>query len=144
MTYLVVDASVAIKWLPPFQQEPLASEADKLLDRWEQGTVELIAPDLIWTEIANAHWRAVRRNKCSNGDAQASLAIMHEQELPTVPSEPLIDLALRIALQHGRTAYDSLYVALAVTLKSELVTADEKLANALSGYFPVTWLGVVV
>ena len=68
---------------------------------------------------------------------------MHEQELPTVPSEPLIDLALRIALQHGRTAYDSLYVALAVTLKSDLVTADEKLVNSLSGYFPVTWLGAV-
>jgi predicted nucleic acid-binding protein len=141
--YLVVDASVAIKWLPPFQQEPLASEAEKLLDRWEQGAVELIAPDLIWSEIANAHGRAVRQNKCSGGDALASLAIMHEQELQTVPSETLIDLALRIALQHGRTAYDSLYVALAVTLKSDLVTADEKLVNALSGYFPVTWLGAV-
>jgi len=143
MTPLVVDASVAIKWLPPFQQEPLTSEAEKLLDRWEQAVVELIAPDLIWTEIANAHWRAVRQNKCSSGDAQASLAVMHEQELLTVPSEQLIDLALRIALQHGRTAYDSLYVALAVTLKSELVTADERLVNALSGYFPVTWLGAI-
>jgi predicted nucleic acid-binding protein len=143
MTPLVVDASVVIKWLPPFQQEPLASEAEKLLDRWEQTVVELIAPDLIWTEIANAHCRAVRQNKCSSGDAQASLAVMHEQELLTVPSEQLIDLALRIALQHGRTAYDSLYVALAVTLKSELVTADERLVNALSGYFPVTWLGAI-
>jgi predicted nucleic acid-binding protein len=141
--YLVVDASVAIKWLPPFQQEPLASEAEKLLDRWENGAVELIAPDLIRSEIANAHWRAVRQNECSGGDALASLAIMHEQELQTVQSETLIDLALRIALQHGRTAYDSLYVALAVTLKSDLVTADEKLVNALSGYFPVTWLGAV-
>jgi predicted nucleic acid-binding protein len=143
MIHLVVDASVAIKWLPPFQQEPLAFEAEKLLDRWEQGVVELIAPDLIWTEIANAHWKAVRQNKCSSGDAQASLAIMHEQELPTVPSEPLIDLAFRIALLHGRTAYDGLYVALAVTLKSDLVTADEKLANALAGNFPVTWLGAI-
>jgi len=143
MIYQVVDASVAIKWLPPFQQEPLASEAEKLLNRWELGAVELIAPDLIWTEIANAHWRAVRRNLCSSADAQASLAIMDEQELPAVPSEPLIDLALRIALQHGRTAYDSLYVALAVTLKSDLVTADEKLVNALSGYFPVEWLGAI-
>jgi predicted nucleic acid-binding protein len=143
MIHLVLDASVAVKWLPPFQQEPLAPEAEILLDRWEHGVIELIAPDLIWTEIANAHWRAVRQNKCSSGDAQASLAIMHEQELPTVPSEPLIDLAFRIALQHGRTAYDSLYVALAVTLKSDLVTADEKLANALSSYFPVTWLGAI-
>jgi predicted nucleic acid-binding protein len=143
MINLVVDASVAIKWLPPFQQEPLVSEAQTLLDRWEQGAIDLIAPDLIRTEIANVHWRAVRHNKCSSGDAQASLAIMHEQDFPTVRSEPLIDLALRIALLHGRTAYDSLYVALAVILKSDLVTADEKLANALAGSFPITWLGAI-
>jgi predicted nucleic acid-binding protein len=68
---------------------------------------------------------------------------MHEQDFPTVRSEPLIDLALRIALLHGRTAYDSLYVALAVILKSDLVTADEKLANALAGSFPITWLGAI-
>jgi predicted nucleic acid-binding protein len=143
MINLVVDASVAIKWLPPFRQEPLVSEAQILLNRWEQGTIDLIAPDLIWIEIANVHWRAVRHNKCSSGAAQASLAILHEQEVPTVPSEPLIDLALRIALLHGRTAHDSLYVALAVTLKSELITADEKLANALTGFFPITWLGAI-
>jgi predicted nucleic acid-binding protein len=143
MIKLVVDASVAIKWLPPFQQEPLVSEAQLLLDRWEQGLIELIAPDLIWTEIANVHWRAVRRNKCSSGDAQASLGIMHEQQLPTVPSEPLIDLALRMALLYGRTAYDSLYVALADKLKSDFVTADQKLVNALAGHFPVKWLGAI-
>jgi predicted nucleic acid-binding protein len=38
---------------------------------------------------------------------------------------------------------NSLYVALAVTLKTELITADEKLANALAGYFPVKWLGEI-
>lgn len=143
MSNLVVDASVAIKWLPPFQKEPLVSEAETLLDEWEQGTIDLIAPDLIWAEIANVHWRAVRHNKCSSADAQASLAIMHQQDVPTVPSESLIDLALRIALLHGRSAYDSLYVALAVTLGTELVTADERLANALSGSFPVKWLGAI-
>jgi len=118
-------------------------EAEIFLDQWERGLVDLIAPDLIWAEIANLHWRAVRRNKCSSGDAQASLAIMHQQGIPTVPSEPLIDLALRIALVHGRSAYDGLYVALAVTLKTELLTADEKLGNALAGYFPVKWLGAI-
>jgi predicted nucleic acid-binding protein len=143
MSNLVVDASVAIKWLPPFQQEPLAPEAEILLDQWDQGTIDLIAPDLIWAEIANVHWRAVRHNKCSIGDAQASLAIMLQQNISTVPSKPFIDLALRIALLHGRSASACLYVALAVTLKTELITADEKLANALAGYLPVKWLGAI-
>jgi predicted nucleic acid-binding protein len=46
-------------------------------------------------------------------------------------------------VQHGRTVYDRLYVAPAVTLDSELITADEKLLNALSSDFPVKWLGAI-
>ena len=143
MTGLVVDASVAIKWLSPFRLEVLAPQSRGLLDRWRQGDIELIAPDLIRLEIANAHWKAVRQNRCTGSDAQTSLATLHAQDLPTVPSEQFIDLALRIALRHGRTVYDSLYVALAHTLSLELITADEKLVNALSSYFPVKWLGAI-
>ncbi len=143
MTRFVVDASVAIKWLSPFRLEALAPQARGLLDRWQQGAAELIAPDLIWLEIASAHWKAVRQSRCTGAEAETSLAALHARELPTVPSEQLIDLALRIALQHGRTVYDSLYVALAVTLNSELITADEKLVNVLSSYFPVRWLGAI-
>ncbi|MGC2527178.1 MAG: type II toxin-antitoxin system VapC family toxin [Candidatus Acidiferrum sp.] len=143
MIGFVVDASVAIKWLSPFRLEVLAPQARGLLDSWQQGAVELIAPDLIWLEIGNAHWKAVRQNRCTASDAQTSLAFLHGQELPTVPAEEFVDLALRIALRHSRTVYDSLYVALAVTLNSQLVTADEKLVNTLSSYFPVKWLGAI-
>ena len=47
------------------------------------------------------------------------------------PSAPLLEAALDIALRIGRTVYDSLYMALAVQLDCRLVTADEKLYNAL-------------
>ena len=43
MTSLVADASVAIKWFSPFRLEALASQARGLLDRWQQGAIELIA-----------------------------------------------------------------------------------------------------
>jgi predicted nucleic acid-binding protein len=39
--------------------------------------------------------------------------------------------------------YDSLYVALAVQTNAQLITADERLANALAARFPVKWLGAV-
>jgi predicted nucleic acid-binding protein len=58
-----------------------------------------------------------------------------------VPSLTLIEKAFEIATACGRTVYDSLYVALAVHSKAPLVTADEKLANALAARFPVKWLG---
>ncbi len=46
-------------------------------------------------------------------------------------SAPLLEAALEIAMRTGRTVYDSLDVALAVQLDCRVVTADEKLYNAL-------------
>jgi predicted nucleic acid-binding protein len=40
-----------------------------------------------------------------------------------------------------RTFYDSLYIAVAVQQQTHLVTADEKLANAMAAYLPVKWIG---
>jgi predicted nucleic acid-binding protein len=53
----------------------------------------------------------------------------------------VLDQALIIAIRFDRTAYDSVYVALAESRRTQLVTADERLANALAAYFPVKWLG---
>jgi predicted nucleic acid-binding protein len=39
--------------------------------------------------------------------------------------------------------YDSLYVALATLTNSQLITADERLANSLAARFPVKWLGAM-
>ena len=143
MIRLVVDASVVVKWYPPYDQEPLASQAHALMDRWVAGEVAFAVPDLIWPEVANILWKSVRRNRCSLDDAEAALAHMLEQNLSTIPSAPLIDQAFHIAVQYGRTAYDSLYVALALASNSLLVTADEKLANTLGGHLPVKWLGAI-
>lgn len=143
MRPFVVDASVVIKWLPPFRAEALAPEALILLEQWGRRSIDLVAPDLLWTEVANAHCRAVRQKRVTEDNAKISLAALHGHAIPTVPSEPLIDQALEIALLYGRTAYDSLYVALASMLKAELITADEKLVNALASDFPVKWLGAI-
>lgn len=58
-----------------------------------------------------------------------------------MPSEELLNKALAIAGEHNRSFYDGLYLALAVTEKIEMITADERLANAVSSYLPVKWLG---
>jgi len=62
--------------------------------------------------------------------------------IQTIPTSDLLVQALQIAVVCDRTFYDSLYVALAVATKTELVTADERLVNALGSRFPVRWLGV--
>jgi predicted nucleic acid-binding protein len=53
----------------------------------------------------------------------------------------LLDRAFHIATTFERTVYDSVYVALAVQTNSQLITADEKLANSLAAHFPLKWLG---
>ncbi len=143
MKAFVVDASVAAKWFPPLDQEPLSAEAQVLLERWKNGEIRLVAPDFILVEVANILWKSVRSGRCSASEAASALAQFRSQDLPLVSASTLIDRALRIAIDHARTAYDSLYISLALDSGTELVTADEKLANAVAARLPVKWLGAI-
>ena len=143
MTVVIVDASVGLKWLGLFAQEQLVDRAKALLDRKTAGQITLMVPDLFWLEISSALCKAVRRNKCTPEEASQSLEEMQRLPVQTVPSTNLVNSAQEIAIQYGRSIYDSLYVALARTTRSELVTADEKLANAIAAYLPVKWLGAI-
>jgi predicted nucleic acid-binding protein len=69
--------------------------------------------------------------------------LLTEREFATVPSLKLLDGAFQIAADYGRTIYDCLYVALAVQTESQLITADERLANSLASRFPIKWLGAL-
>ena len=71
----------------------------------------------------------------------SGLASIRDLNIPTSASVDLLQTGLEIAFAHDRTLYDSLYVALAVQAGSVMITADEKLANALAAYLPVKWLG---
>lgn len=142
MNAFVVDASVGLKWLSLFAGEQLVDRAKTLLDRKTDGKISLTVPDLFWLEISSALCKMVRRHKCTPEEANQSLEVLQRLPLQTVPSTELVNLAQELAIQYGRSVYDSLYVALAKTTRSELVTADEKLANAVAAYLPVKWLGV--
>ena len=143
MRAFVVDSSVAAKWLPPLNNEPLASEARALLTDWTRGKVELSVPDLLLIEVANVLWKGARSGRCKPAEARAALKILISYRLPVAPSATLLDFALRVGVEYERTVYDSIYVALAVQSGRELITADEKLANALAAYFPVKWIGAM-
>jgi predicted nucleic acid-binding protein len=137
----VIDASVAAKWFLPRHQEPLAGEAIDLIAQYAADEIQLLVPDLFWAELGNLLWNAVRRRRCSQGTADAALATTKGYKLSTVATEKLIDQAFAIAVSFDRSVYDSIYVALAIESKSQLVTADEKLAGALAAHMPIKWLG---
>jgi len=143
VSLIVLDASVAIKWFLPEKLETLATEALALLDRYGKNEIQIIVPDLFWVEFASVLWKAIRRGNFPKVSADAALASLNRFDFSTVPSLKLLDRAFEIATGFERSVYDSIYVALAVQSNAQLVTADERLANALAARFPIKWLGAV-
>lgn len=143
MKLSVVDASVAVKWCLPPGQEDFAFQAEELLATYRSEAVRFLVPDLFWLEVANALWKAVRKGKIDEGRAGRGLLLVRDLDIPTISSFDLVPQSLKLAVQHGRTVYDSVYVSLALQAKADLITADEKLANALAAHLPVKWLGAM-
>jgi predicted nucleic acid-binding protein len=141
VSLLVVDASVAAKWYLPENRGELTGQAIALLNKYEKSEVQFVVPDLFYVEISSAIWKAVRARRVSREFGDQALLLLTQREFTTVPSLKLLDQAFQIAADHGRSVYDSLYVALAVQTNSQLITADERLANSLAARFPVKWLG---
>jgi predicted nucleic acid-binding protein len=75
--------------------------------------------------------------------AEEAITSLQERRIATAPTAPLVGEAFAIATAFERTVYDAVYVALAVAANRPLVTADERLANALAARYPVRWLGAV-
>jgi predicted nucleic acid-binding protein len=138
---LVVDASVAVKWCLPAAREGFVAQAEELLNSYRRNEILFLVPDLFWVELASALWKATRRTEISPDEAMSALSFVRDLGIATVPCGDLVPQALLLAVSHGRTVYDSLYVALAMQSETDLVTADERLANALAARFSVKWLG---
>ena len=144
MSSYVLDASVAAKWLLPAESEPLSREAVSLLEAYASGYIEFMVPDLFWAELGNILWKAVRRGRIPLAAAEKSIGAFGGWRIPAIPASQLLEDAVAIAGTFDRSVYDAIYVALAVQLNKPLVTADERLANALAMHFPVRWLGSFV
>jgi predicted nucleic acid-binding protein len=126
MTRYVIDASVVIKW---FVEEIYSGEARKLQD----DVYDLLAPDLLWPESGNILWKKVRRGELTADEARLIREGLEQQPIEIFPSGLLLEPALEIALDSGRSVYDSYYIALAMLSGCRLVTGDERLCNSLQG-----------
>jgi predicted nucleic acid-binding protein len=136
----VVDASVGIKL---FLVEPLADQADILFASLTAAPpARLYVPDLFYVECTNVLWKYVRRFGYSPEAARQDVADLVRLPLQVASTAGLAETALMLALEHGATAYDAAYVALAQKLTLPLVTADEALVRRLAGTgLDVRWLG---
>jgi predicted nucleic acid-binding protein len=123
----VIDASVGVKWFVP---EVHSVEARQWRNRPEEFHTLAFFFDL---EIASILWKKVRRAEITRVDADSILVQLSALPLTRHPEAPLLAAAFDIADRTQRTVYDCLYLALAVQLGGRMVTADERLCNALVG-----------
>lgn len=126
---VVLDASVAVDWLLPGPGSAVALAFVRLGAR-------RIAPDLIFAEFASAATKFVRRGLAPKEVARAAVERLPGLIDEIAPLGDLAGLAHDLAVRHGFSAYDGLYLALARRRGLRLVTADAKLARraAESGF----------
>ena len=126
MSAVVVDASVAVKWFLP---EPHAHAARRILT----GRRTLLAPDLIWVEVGNVLWKRMQRAELARDAAERILRDFRRFPLKTSTAKALLEPAWVFAAQRRISVYDGLYLALAVSRRCALVTADRAFVDAVKG-----------
>jgi predicted nucleic acid-binding protein len=124
---IVVDASLAAKWLVP------ESNSIPALEWLAAATVTLHAPDLIAVEVAATF---VRRANADKADTQSMLLanekwlVMLNQGVVLLERSMPIDVtrAAAIAVELGHPLKDCIYLVLAMRLGARLATCDARFA----------------
>ena len=89
---------------------------------------DLVAPDILRMEVASALLKSRRKNEISARDAVEALEILSAAAVRIFPAADYVDTAFDIALRHGGSLYDAIYLALARGLNAPVVTNDAQLA----------------
>ncbi len=137
--YLVVDASVSLKWA--LDDEESTEEALALRDDGVRGVFRMVAPSLWLYEVANGLITATRRGRLSPENGSSLLS--HLTLVGVAFSDPEIDECYEAALRYGVALYDAVYLALAETLGVTLWTGDRKFLTNVAKFDPsfVRWIG---
>jgi predicted nucleic acid-binding protein len=118
---LVVDASVAVKWLfPDPAVEPDADQALAVLESIRQGAIETLQPSHWLIEVAAVV------SRLQPVIAEPAIELLEAMELPVVDSASILKLASRLSVELEHHLFDTLYHAVALERSATLVTADRR------------------
>jgi predicted nucleic acid-binding protein len=126
---VVVDASVAVKWCIA-EVDSDAARAPLETDH------ELIAPELLGVEVANALWTNWRRKVIDIDQMDGFLARLPQLIRTFVPDIGLVADAATLSRLVGHPVFDCIYLALARQAGGCVVTMDDRFlaAAGLSGW----------
>lgn len=123
---LVIDSCVALKW---FVDEHDSTSAHRLLT----SDLDLVAPDLILVELANAFRKNARLQRMPVEQLERVMETAHRMFTTQIASSALIDEALLLARDIDHPVYDCIYVVAARRAGAPLVTSDSRLVAKVAG-----------
>ena len=121
---IVVDASVAIKWVLEEEHSAVARALH---------SERLTAPALWLAECGNVLWKRTRRGELAPDEARDKLDALSSAPVVTTPLDPDLSAALTLANALGHPVYDCLYLAAAIREDAVVVTADARFVRAVEG-----------
>ncbi len=128
---IIVDTSVAIKWLRADEENH--ANAMAIFRNHIEGIEQIAVPDLFYIEASNA---LATNNVFSNDDISTSMEFLFESKFvkQVVTDKMLTDAAL-MAHKYQTSVYDMLYAVIARSAKAPLVTADVRFAKKVNFSF---------
>ena len=120
---MIIDASVALKWVIP---EPDSAAADALVPRGD-----LRAPAILPIEVTYVLSKRVRRRDMDGRKAQQAWDEFNRAPLLIAERSTGIDKAFSVSLLLGASLYDCLYLVMAQDEGDVMVTADQRFARAV-------------
>lgn len=121
----VVDTSALIRLFIP--DGALHPEIELAFARAASGADAVLAPHLLWAEVANVLLRKRRRGELSAQELQELLQAIESLPIRLCEHGPLLLSACALAETHGLSAYDALYLALAEQHGARLISSDAAL-----------------
>lgn len=126
VTPVVIDASALLSW--QLNDDPPTALVEAAIVRHAEAP--LIGPVLLRAEVADALSVAVRRARFTMARAQQAAASADGLPIDLDPQAAEVGMLLMAASTHGLTAYDAIYLQLAVSRGADVLTADAGLAQA--------------
>lgn len=127
---IIIDASVAAKWLLPNENDFIA---DTIKRAFGNRKVEIAVPVFIFYEVNNLLKSAALSNRISFKDSLDLYENFLDLNFYIHSSKLLLKNTLQTALEFEISSYDASYIALAEYLQIPFYTADLKLLTKVKG-----------